>query len=79
MEFQATRGFKYDLHACTTCTHFKILKILALTAFLFLQKIERLQKENASEWNKREKLESERLTAERENKKLKHQLTVTVL
>lgn len=46
---------------------------------LFLQKIERLQKENASEWNKREKLESERLTAERENKKLKHQLTVTVL
>ncbi|XP_028392796.1 coiled-coil domain-containing protein 102A-like isoform X2 [Dendronephthya gigantea] len=37
--------------------------------------IERLQKDNASEWNKREKLETQKLNAERENKKLRHQIT----
>ena len=39
--------------------------------------IERLQKDNATEWNKREKLETQKLNAERENKKLRHQITVT--
>ncbi|XP_001633645.2 coiled-coil domain-containing protein 102A [Nematostella vectensis] len=36
--------------------------------------IERLQIENSQEWGKREKLESEKLSLERENKKLKHQI-----
>ncbi|CAB4006918.1 coiled-coil domain-containing 102A [Paramuricea clavata] len=37
--------------------------------------IERLQKDNATEWNKREKLETQKLNAERENKKLRHEIT----
>lgn len=41
--------------------------------YLCLQ-LERLQRENAEEWGKRERLETERLTLERENKKLKNQI-----
>lgn len=36
--------------------------------------IERLQEENAQEWSKREKLESDKLVLERENKKLRLQI-----
>lgn len=36
--------------------------------------LERLQEENAAEWGKRERLESEKLGLERENKKLRSQI-----
>lgn len=36
--------------------------------------VERLQVENASEWGKRERLETEKLSLERENKKLRAEL-----
>lgn len=36
--------------------------------------MERLQAENASEWGKRERLESEKLALERDNKKLRAEL-----
>ncbi len=36
--------------------------------------LERLQVENASEWGKRERLETEKLSLERENKKLRTEL-----
>ena len=36
--------------------------------------LERLQEENASEWGKRERLETEKLSLERENKKLRSQI-----
>jgi coiled-coil domain-containing protein 102 len=36
--------------------------------------LERLQAENAAEWGKRERLETEKLTMERENKKLRAEL-----
>lgn len=36
--------------------------------------MERLQVENASEWGKRERLETEKLSLERENKKLRTEL-----
>lgn len=36
--------------------------------------LERLQAENASEWGKRERLETEKLSIERENKKLRAEL-----
>lgn len=39
-------------------------------------KIERLQSENTQEWSKREKLESDKLALERENKKLRLQIEV---
>ncbi|KAL4234711.1 hypothetical protein ACF0H5_006353 [Mactra antiquata] len=37
--------------------------------------LERLQKENADEWGKRERLETEKLSLERENKKLRTQIS----
>lgn len=36
--------------------------------------MERLQAENAAEWGKRERLETEKLALERENKKLRSEL-----
>ena len=39
-------------------------------------KIERLQAENSLEWSKRDKLESDKLALERENKKLRLQIEV---
>lgn len=39
-------------------------------------KIERLQAENTQEWSKRDKLESDKLALERENKKLRLQIEV---
>lgn len=36
--------------------------------------LERLQAENAAEWGKRERLETEKLTLERDNKKLRAEL-----
>lgn len=36
--------------------------------------MERLQAENAAEWGKRERLETEKLTLERDNKKLRGEL-----
>lgn len=36
--------------------------------------MERLQAENAAEWGKRERLETEKLTLERDNKKLRAEL-----
>ena len=36
--------------------------------------LERLQVENATEWGKRERLETEKLSLERENKKLRTEL-----
>ncbi|KAJ7360470.1 hypothetical protein OS493_015571 [Desmophyllum pertusum] len=40
----------------------------------YSQEIERLQAENTQEWSKREKLESDKLVLERENKKLRLQI-----
>lgn len=37
-------------------------------------KLERLQRENADEWGKRERLETEKLALERENKKCRAQI-----
>ena len=37
--------------------------------------LERLQEENAAEWGRRERLESEKLGLERENKKLRAQIS----
>lgn len=39
-----------------------------------LLQLERLQAENASEWGKRERLETEKLGMERDNKKLRAEL-----
>lgn len=50
-------------------------KNIALKKFDLFQ-IERLQEENAQEWSKREKLESDKLVLERENKKLRLQIEV---
>lgn len=36
--------------------------------------LERLQTENAAEWGKRERLETDKLTLERDNKKLRNEL-----
>lgn len=44
------------------------------TSVLYLLKMERLQAENAAEWGKRERLETEKLNLERENKKLRAQI-----
>jgi len=50
------------------------------TNLIFLRplilKIERLQAENTLEWSKRDKLESDKLALERENKKLRLQIEV---
>lgn len=42
--------------------------------FQSLLQLERLQAENAAEWGKRERLETEKLALERENKKLRGEL-----
>lgn len=44
--------------------------------YSLILKIERLQAENSQEWSKREKLESDKLAFERENKKLRLQIEV---
>lgn len=36
--------------------------------------LERLQAENAAEWGKRERIESEKLSLERDNKKLRNEI-----
>lgn len=41
---------------------------------LLLAQLERLQTENAAEWGKRERLETDKLTLERDNKKLRNEL-----
>uniref|UniRef100_A0A663EJI2 Coiled-coil domain-containing protein 102A n=1 Tax=Aquila chrysaetos chrysaetos TaxID=223781 RepID=A0A663EJI2_AQUCH len=41
---------------------------------MFLSQMERLQAENAAEWGRRERLETEKLNLERENKKLRAQI-----
>ena len=43
-------------------------------SIFFLQKLERLQEENAQEWGRRERLETEKMMMERENKKLHSQV-----
>ena len=58
--------------------------LIISTNFLFLSclkkyichvlQLERIQAENASEWEKRERLETEKLVLERENKKLRAQV-----
>lgn len=47
------------------------------TEFIVCFKVERLQVENSQEWSKREKLESDKLNLERENKKLRFQIEVS--
>ena len=47
---------------------FHVMKIKSIP------QLERLQKENADEWGKRERIETERFTLERENKKLRTQI-----
>lgn len=44
-----------------------------LISYIYYQ-LERLQTENAAEWGKRERLETEKLGLERENKKLRAEL-----
>lgn len=41
---------------------------------MLLSQMERLQAENAAEWGRRERLETEKLNLERENKKLRAQI-----
>lgn len=42
--------------------------------FTFVFKLEKLQVENAAEWGKRERLETEKISLERENKQLRNEL-----
>lgn len=51
-----------------------MITVIFLHPLIF--KIERLQAENTQEWSKREKLESDKLALERENKKLRLQIEV---
>lgn len=52
-----------------------IIIFLALISLLLsLWQLERLQTENAAEWGKRERLETDKLTLERDNKKLRNEL-----
>lgn len=44
--------------------------MLIITFYIYL-KLERLQTENAAEWGKRERLETEKLALERDNKKIR--------
>lgn len=48
-------------------------RMLSLSFFLLLCQMERLQVENAAEWGRRERLETDKLALERENKKLRSQ------
>lgn len=50
------------------------LSTVTLTSDFVLQ-LEKLQAENAQEWSQREKLSSEKLALERENKRLRSEIT----
>ena len=54
------------LNLPSTCIDFIVHEISIL-------KLEKLQRENADEWGKRERLETDKLSIERENKKLRSQ------
>lgn len=41
---------------------------------MFNLKLERLQAENAAEWGKRERIETDKLALERDNKKLRNEI-----
>ena len=58
---------------------FTTLKVGLLYHLHFSPKIQRLQAENATEWAKRERIETEKISLERENKNLKLQLLVCSL
>ena len=45
--------------------------IIDISFFCIITQLERLQAENAMEWGKRERLETEKLALERDNKKLR--------
>ena len=50
-----------------------------MSSMWLFRQIERLQKENADEWNRREQVETEKLVLEREIKRLKAQIEVQYL
>lgn len=60
----------------TTVTQIDIMKAVFYPDRLadLRAELERLQEENAAEWGRRERLESEKLGMERENKKLRAQV-----
>lgn len=51
-----------------------MLKKSSKFVFLYFDQMERLQVENAAEWGRRERLETEKLALERDNKKLRAQV-----
>ena len=57
---------------------FTTLKVGLQYYLTILPKIQRLQAENATEWARRERLETEKSTLERENKNLKLHVQVCV-
>lgn len=66
LEPRYTKSFKYDVNLKKNIFNGNL-------SFVILQ-LERLQVENATEWGKRERLETEKLSLERENKKLRTEL-----
>lgn len=59
---------------CPSTGTFQMLSCCYYYYVFPLPKMERLQAENAAEWGKRERLETEKLNLERENKKLRAQI-----
>lgn len=55
-----------NIFVISECSHSALL-------FLCFHQMERLQVENAAEWGRRERLETEKLALERDNKKLRAQ------
>lgn len=53
---------------------FKLKTLIKTLEFTYFLQLERLQRENADEWGKRERLETEKLALERENKKCRAQI-----
>ncbi len=53
--------------------HFSVLRLSPSVLCPSILQMERLQVENAAEWGRRERLETEKLALERDNKKLRAQ------
>lgn len=60
----------YFLYFCSKINMLKKVQFV----FLCFDQMERLQVENAAEWGRRERLETEKLALERDNKKLRAQV-----
>ena len=60
---------------CLPIIHYEIAYFSTFSCYVILFQLEKMQAENAQEWTMREKLSSEKSVLERENKRMRNEIT----